>query len=127
MSMESFLARTCTQTAVYWGTPVEDGRGSLKYTDAVEIKCRWEDVKQVAKSSTGKEFLSNAQVWILQDVDEDGMLYLGELDDLDSDAAENPALQDGAFTIGKFEKIPALRNVDDFVRKAYLWQRATQK
>ena len=78
MGMESFIARLCTQTAVYWGTPVDDGYGTKTFADPVEISCRWEDIVDRINRVGGRleeEIISKAQVYVTQDVDERGYLY----------------------------------------------------
>ena len=90
----------------------------------IEIDCRWED--RVEKLSLvgarlGEEIISRAQVFVTQDVDERGWLFLGDLDDLDSSQEEgDPKNIDGAYEIMRFDKTPALRSTTEFVRKAYL-------
>jgi hypothetical protein len=120
MSITDFIIRTCTQTAVYWGTPVNDGQGGKTFADPVEIYCRWEEIMQIVSDSKGNEITSRALVYLTQDVDEDGMLYLGTLDDLDSAQEADPMGTQGAYTIKRFEKLPALGSTTEFLRKAYL-------
>lgn len=122
MGIENYITRLCVQTAVYWGTPVKDGEGGFTFADAVEIKCHWEDVKEVltrAGDKQGQELISKTRVYLTQDVEEQGYLYLGELDDLDSDTSD-PRSIDGAHVIVKFNKTAAIRSTSDFLRKAYL-------
>jgi len=119
MSIENFLTRLCKQTAVYWGNPTNNGEGGFTFDEAVEIYCRWEEGVEIMKDVNGKEKVSMAQVYLLQDVDEQGYLYLGDLDDLDSNP-DDPMEVDGAYQIMKFAKTPALGRTDDFLRKAYL-------
>ena len=126
MSIASYVKRLCEQTAVYWGNPQDDGKGGFTYDDPVEIKCRWEDGTEVISTEDkGKvrELVSKAQVWVLQDVDEEGYLYLGTLDSedaLDSAEEDNPATVQGAYRIKVFEKTPVMRKSDEFIRKVYL-------
>ena len=123
MGMESFIARLCTQKCVYWGTPVEDGYGGKTFADPVEISCRWEDTIELVSrvgSRLGEEVVSQARVYITQDVDEQGYLYLGTLDDLDSDEETDPTTIEKAYSIVRFDKVPAMRSTNEFLRKAYL-------
>lgn len=119
MGIESLLRRTCNQTAVYWGTPLKDGRGSFTYSDPVEVAVRWQDKKEVVTDSKGQELVSKAEVILLQDVDEQGLLFLGDLDDLDSTQEDDPTTVDGAYLIIKFDKSPDLKG-REFIRKAWL-------
>ena len=123
MGMESFIARLCTQTAVYWGSPVNDGYGGKTFDDPVEISCRWEDtIESINRvgARLGEEIVSQAQVYVTTDVEERGYLYLGTLDDLDSGEEADPTTIVKAYMINRFDKIPAMRSSNEFLRKAYL-------
>ncbi len=123
MGMESFIARLCTQTAVYWGSPVNDGYGGKTFDDPVEISCRWEDrIESINRvgARLGEEIVSRAQVYVTEDVEELGYLYLGTLDDLDSDEEADPTTIVKAYMINRFDKIPTMRSSNEFLRKAYL-------
>jgi len=120
MGMESFIARLCVQTAVYWGAPVEDGYGGKTFDDPVEIDCRWEDTMEVISDLQGNETVSRSAIYVTQDVHEQGYLYLGDLDDLDSDEEADPTTIEKAYRIKRFDKIPILRSASEFLRKVYL-------
>ena len=124
MGIEALIARMCTQTAVYWGSPVHDGYGGKTYADPVEISCRWEDrvekISTISTSKLGEEIISKAQVFTTQDVEEMGWLFLGDLDDLDSDEEADPMTVDGAYEIKRFDKTPAMRSTTEFSRVAYI-------
>ena len=123
MGIEGFISRLCTQTAVYWGTPAEDGYGGKTFADPVEIDCRWEDaVEKITRvgASLGEEVISKAKVYVIEDVEELGYLYLGTLDDLDSDEEADPTTIKKAYMIVRFDKVPAMRSTSEFLRKAYL-------
>jgi len=119
MGIESFIVRLCKQTAVYWGDPTNDGYGGQtfgsKYPE--EINCRWEDHREVFTDAQGNELVSRAVVYVTEDVDEEGWLYLG---DLDSTIDEDPKNVDGAYKIRRFDKSPALGSTNEFLRKVYL-------
>lgn len=120
MGIEQFIQRICVQTAVYWGNPVPDGYGGTDYDDPVEIACRWDETINVITASNGKEVVSKASILVTQNIDEEGYLYLGTLDDLDSDALDEPETVDGAWKIQRFDKTPMIMKTDEFVRTAYL-------
>jgi len=120
MGIEALIARMCTQTAVYWGTPVADGYGGKDFADPVEISCRWENTTEKIMNSNGEEVVSRAQVFTTQDVDELGYLFLGDLDDLNSAEEADPMSADGAYEIKRFDKTPAMRSTTEFSRVAYL-------
>jgi len=124
MSIVTNIERLCKQTAVYWGDPTSDGEGGYTYDDPVEVKCRWEYTKEVftriGGGNVSEQLISNAIVYVLQDVDEQGLLFLGELDDLDSADEESPKEVSSVYKIERFDKIPRLGSTTEFIRKVYL-------
>ena len=135
MGIETFLAQVCNEIAVYWGDPQSNGRGGYAYDDPIEVQCRWKDEQQLFGSADGLQLVSKAVVYLMEDVDMDGLLYLGTLDDLEtlyddskgdsSGVWYDPKLiEEGICIIKKFSKVPALRSTTQFVRKAFLtaWQ-----
>jgi len=151
MGIETFIKQVCKQTAVYWGSPVSNGYGGYTYDDPVEIDCRWAKEQQLFESDNGIQLVSKAVVLLTEDVDMDGLLYLGTLDEMwaslagdslpllnengnallaEDDTpllAENEipgSIEEELAIIKKFTKVPALRSTTEFVRKAYLtgWQ-----
>lgn len=111
-----FVESVCVQTAVYWGNPANDGYGGKTYDTAVEIDCRWEEKTKLVIDRLGKEVMSHATILVTDDCDIDGMLYLGDLDDLDSDLG----VHEDAVPIIATEKIPLFRSSTEFVRKVYV-------
>jgi len=132
MGIETFINQVCKQIAVYWGNPVADGYGGYSYDDPEEIYCRWSDEKQLFEADDGTQQVSKAILYLVEDVDMNGLLYLGELDDLDTSEEDSDGawhspetnIETGLCIIKKFTKVPALRSTTEFVRKAYLtgWQ-----
>lgn len=130
MSIRRFITGKLNQTAVYWGNPQENGYGGKTYDDPVEIKCRWEDMTQIVTSANGEEFISRAEVYTDTDLNEDGLLYLGDMEDLLSSEGESSGelvigdlsneLQRSINLIRRWEKIPSLNNPTVFIRKAFL-------
>jgi hypothetical protein len=131
MGITQFITRALAQTAVYWGNPHDNGYGTATFDDPIEIHCRWEDKEQVlgtiaGNQITGYQKVSRAIVYVDRDLDEEGFLYLGTLDDMaDSDGDSSGGWYDphdivGAYIIKRFEKIPALGSTTEFIRVAYL-------
>jgi hypothetical protein len=114
--MARFPNRNLDQTAVYWGTPTADGSGGFTYADPVEISCRWVDVNELITVSNGDQILSHSRVQVAQDVDEEGLLFLGDLDDLDSSQEASPETISTAFRIIRFDKTPLIKTNSDGVR-----------
>ena len=120
MSIVDTITKRCVQTAVYWGNPQHDVYSNLTFDEPIEVKCRWENRTVLLTSAKGEVAGSRAGVFVLQDMDEEGYLYLGTLDDLDSAQCDDPKLVDGAFSIKQFEKVPVLGSTTDFIRRAFL-------
>jgi len=126
MSIGAIIERNCSQLCVYWGNPKNDGRGGYTFDEPVELACKWEEMKQLVTDSKGNTITSRATVYLTIDVEEEGMLYNGTLDDIydeyesSSNAIDDPRKIKGAFVIKKFDKIPALGSDSVFLRKAYL-------
>lgn len=107
------MARGYTQTATYWSTPTSDGLGGNTWSAPVNVKVRWEQRKEQFKNTSGDTIVSNAVVWLLQDVDILGYLLLGQ-----SSAADPTTVKD-AYQIKEFQKIPAISGYK-FERRAFL-------
>jgi hypothetical protein len=105
---------------VYWGNPVNDGYGGFTYDAPVEISCRWEDKSQLISNAGGETILSRAVVFVLQDLDWDGLLWLGELTDLTVGQRADPKSLDSICVVKRFEKTPGLASTTVFLRKAFL-------
>ena len=131
MSIGDFITSKLTQTAVYWGNPHEDGYGKVLFDEPIEIACRWEYKQQVlgtisATLVVGYQDISRSIVYVDRDLDEEGCLFLGTLDDLTDSEGDSsggyyePQQVDGAWIIKRFEKTPALGSTSVFLRKAHL-------
>lgn len=130
MSIESFIKKVCVQTAVYWGNPVPDGYGGMLFDDPVEIKVRWEDKTKVISTQAGQEVTSRSEVLTPLDLDYEGYLFLGTLDDVNDPNQAwnemhgiklNPATVQGAYQIVRVDKTPMVMSTKIFVRKVYLY------
>ena len=84
MSITDFIASKCTQPIVYWANPVSDGFTGFEYDDPVQLYGRWEELNEVIMGPNGKELISQARVFLTQEVAEEGRMWLGSMDDLDS-------------------------------------------
>lgn len=115
--MSDFITRNLRQTATYWGNPAPDGWGGKTFDAPVEILCRWEDKVEKVIGANGEEIVSRSVVFLAQDVDEGGFLYLGSVSgDSTDDSPEEVA---GAYEIKAFRKIPSIR-ATKWERKAWL-------
>lgn len=116
--MAEFPERNLNQTCVYWSAPVNDGYGGYTWATPVELDCRWVLKTNVLMSVNGRELVSTVEVRVKQDVDEEGMMWLGNLTDLTLAQQADP-IEAGAFQIKSFSKVPTL-DATRFSRKAYL-------
>jgi len=112
------------QTCVYWALASEesggddfDNYGQPQLASPIEISCRWSDKNEEFIGPNGTKLISQAKVFVFQDVDIGGVLMLGTLADItdDDDVKEN----DGAYEIKAFHKAPNLR-ATEWLRTAFL-------
>lgn len=120
MSIEHNIRSMCIHTAVYWESPVNDGFGGFIYNDPVEIKCFWQDKEQIIGKDDEKVVISRAVVYSLIDLETDGLLWLGNLDDLTTAQQSNPRSIDGIQIVKRFEKTAAMRSNSVYMRKSFL-------
>jgi hypothetical protein len=104
----SLITRMRRQTAVYWGPPVDDGNGGFTWPAAVEIACRWEEVKGAVKDPRTHETLSDSTIYVDRAVAINGYLWLGEL----ADAEVDPTVMEEAKKITGYSETPNLRNTE---------------
>lgn len=111
------ISRFLKQTAVYWGNPTNNGTGGFTYDDPVEILVRWEEKRTVLEDENKNTVISGAVVYSNQSLDEQGYLYLGDLDDMES--ASSPLDISSSRRIIEVHSIPSL-NADQFLYTYYL-------
>jgi len=118
-SRSTVLTDKLRQTAVYWGNPQSDGAGGRTFDDPVEISIRWEERQELFIDANGQESTSKAVVYLGEDVNIGGYLYLGDFNDLSSAEEGDPLTVGGACEIRSFQKLPSIK-ADRFLRKAWL-------
>ena len=90
-SLEKFIRKkVCRQTAVYWGAGSPDGFGGFTFPEPAEIKCRWDDVNELIMTQNGEQIVSRSKVLVTQDLDQNGYLFLGTLEDVPLVAINDP-------------------------------------
>jgi hypothetical protein len=125
-SIQKFIKKICTQTAVYWGNPVNDGEGNKVCDTPFEIKCRWDDVVEVVTDKHGKSIESRAKVLITQELDEEGYLYLGTIESIlvqlsnPEKVFTKPMTFEKTYEIKRIANTPEIYSTTDFVRIVYL-------
>ena len=115
-----FISELLNQKAVYWALLAKDGYGGFTWSDPVEIDCRWVDICKVIMDGRGKEIVSRAKIIVSQDLDEQGMLYLGYMANLTASQLSDPKTVDDAYEIKRFDKVPSIDEEDLFFRRAFL-------
>ena len=109
------------QTAVYWPRPTSDGVGGWTFEAGTEIDVRWSERREQFIDAEGRERISQAVVFVGQDVKAGGYLFLGDLDDLASGEEADPTTIEPDDTHDRAHEIRAYRKVPD--RKAQAWER----
>ena len=118
--LDSYMKRMCIYTAVYWKTPVADKYGAFSFDDPVEIKCLWKDKITLIRNNEGREVTTMAKVYVLEDLDESGMLFNGTLNDLTTAQKSDPKTIPSAYEIKKFLTTPSIYLKNEFNRAALL-------
>ncbi len=98
-----YITRNLRQVATYWATGAPDGFGGLSLSAPVPIKCRWEDRTELIRSPNSGEITTTARVYVDQDVDIEGYLFLG------SSVVTDPTTVAGAREIRDFKRLPDIR------------------
>ena len=120
MSIEAYIKRRAKHIAVYWGTPTLTNDGHTSFTTPVELFCIWKDSTDLLRTDQGREIVIRAEVYVSEDLDEKGMLYLGRLTDLTTAQKADPRKVATAYEIKKFIKTPSLLRSTDYNRKVIL-------
>lgn len=117
MSLKKFIRKVCVQPAVYWEFDKPDAFGSPIFKAPVQRFVRWDEKTSLISDSTGKEFLSMAEIITPEDMKEQSYIVLGDIDDLPVDP--DPREHDG-FEIKKMNRHPLFRSKTLDVFIAYL-------
>ena len=112
------ISEKLNQKAVYWGTPVPDGRGGWTFATEVEVSCRWEEKSVKFINPDGEEKVSKAVVMVDRTIVVGGYLYLGTQASLPVSHSD-PTAVPGAWQIKQFSPVPTL-DAREYVRNAYL-------
>lgn len=108
------ISRLLKQDITYWELSSIDGWNKPTFESSPEyIKGRWEDKAELYLDKEGQEKISNAIVYLDQDVELGGYLYLGTSLELD------PTLVDNAYEIKYIHKVSDIKGTT-FLRKIIL-------
>lgn len=97
MSYESLL----TQKAVYWPKGQPDGYGGYLAEEPRQILCRWQSRQERTTDPEGVEFISRASVYTSVELENDGWLLRGAIDDLEFQTEPN---REGAWKVRVAER-----------------------
>ena len=111
------LRTMLTHKCVYWSTPVPDGFGGYTFTNAIELNCRWEDVNERFVSDDNTENISQAKVYVDEDVEVGGYVMLASVGDIT--VTDNPESLSEAYKIKRFDKLPTL-NGKKYLRTIFI-------
>jgi hypothetical protein len=131
------IRRVLKQKALYWGTPQSDGYGGFTFALPIVVEVRWEDRVENYIDASGETKVSQAIVYLLQDVVVGGYFCLLTSEEATSfwelseqgtqpltasDAAQYVDPQDSAviaYRVMRFGKIPDIK-ANKFLRKVWL-------
>ena len=123
----SLITRMLKQRAAYWAPSTRsDDFGNPIFESPAVVKCRWEDVHENFMDDEGNQTVSNAKVYVDQDLQTRG--YLRRLKDANErsgvreeieDLDPSPLNNEEVYTIRKFEKLPD-RKAKEYLRTAML-------
>ena len=113
------IASMLNQTAIYWGTPTQNGWGGVSYGTPVEVTVRWMEKQQKFIDMSGVEAVSKVTVISETDFVLGGRLWLGELTDLTTEQKADPTSKAGCSEIRGYNKTPSL-DATEFLRRAFL-------
>ena len=113
------IKRFLRQKAVYWEADEVDGFGGISYKDAREIDVRWSTKFQTIFANDGKEIQSNAEIWVDEQLEEEGYIWLGKLNELSAGELADPKSISTAREIRRFVTIPSI-NGDSDIKKVFL-------
>lgn len=91
-------------TITHWSTAA-NGFGGFTFGAPNVINGRWEQRSELFRTPQGEEKVSEAVVFVEEDLEEGDYLYLGESSEVD------PTSLVGAFRIQRFVRIPGLRRL----------------
>jgi len=109
MNVQGLLKQKAT-----WWSVTPDGYGGDAFGVPTTIDCRWEGRAETFVGQIDRrELVSNAVVFVGQDISVGDYLILGEYEDAD------PTALKGAYKIQRFDRVPDMRNLS-VVRRAVL-------
>lgn len=114
------LTRMRKQAAVYWAPAGLDRHGKATFAEAVQLDggVRWEDVvEEFTDATTGAKELSNCRVYVGEDLQVGGVLWLGTLASVTY--LTEPLRNEKAYRVRRFDSVPNIR-ATQFLRTAML-------
>lgn len=106
----SWYKRTLNETVTYWEPGTPDGYGGYDYADPVKLDGRWEDHYDLYLDDRGEERRAEGNVFLVDDVKVEGMLYRG-----DSNASD-PTTVDGAKEVKQVKRVKSLSKRTEVIK-----------
>lgn len=107
------------QDVTYWSVSGNDASGDPLFAAPVVIKARWEDRAVVFTTAKGEEATSMAVLFLGQDLDLGGFVFLGV------SAAADPLTVEDSLEVQGVSSVPALRGIVE-EKKAFLTARTVR-
>jgi hypothetical protein len=105
----SIISRMRKQDAVYWPRTGTDRFGKPVLGEPIAVKCRWEEKGVLYNfGKAGEQAVSNAEIYVDQELDEGGYIWKGLLEN----APESPLETKNVYEVRKFNELPNLRNTE---------------
>lgn len=114
----SRFSRFLKDDVVYFAPGAVQANGQYAYAAPVVLKALWLEATEEFLDRNGAKQVSKTVVFLPQDVQLLGVLWLGTIADLTSES--EPFMNPGAYEIRGFTKAHRLRKTTDFVRAAFL-------
>lgn len=99
----SGFERNLRQTLTYWAPLGTDMYGRTSFAAPVTRICRWEDKSELVRSKKGDEIVTKSRVFMAEDFDINGYVFLG------TSVATDPHDVEGAWEIQQRAATPDLR------------------
>jgi hypothetical protein len=98
------IASKLNQVLTYWAPSTPNGFGGWNYALPVEKACRWDERLRVTVDAQGREVVSTASAYVLEELSLEGYIRLGSL----SSNMPNPTEDKDARRILSRAKTPSI-------------------
>lgn len=110
----AWYRRHLWETVTYWAPPTHDVYNDDTFTTPTTMKARWQDRKEEFIDWRGEVTLSNALVFLAEEVLEGGYLYFG------TSSSTTPKSLEGAYPIRRARRMGGYRESDGYFYVVHL-------